>query len=449
MTDYTYLQFIQLTDVSNWSVQYLKWTGFSYNKKFVFVKIGDFLTRNKTQIDVQNWQEYKRVTIKMNNNGVFLRDVEKWENIWTKKQFIATWWEFIMSKIDARNGAFGIVPEDLTWAIITNDFPSFKVNKNLINIDFFVLILWTKEFLDFAQQWSSGTTWRQRVDMDVFLNTKIPLPSLEEQNKIVKAYTAKLQDALDAEKKAWELEWEIESYLMEELGIDMKTQENWDIWLQFINFQNLKEWSIEKLLENSNISSKKYNLVKFEDICDRISDWTHQTPTYINKEDWVVFISSKDVTSKEINWEDIKYIPRSLHEQISRNFRPKIWDIFLAKNWTTWVAAMLTEEKEFAIYVSLAHISPIREKINSTFFLDYINSSCAKFQFDKNLIWVWVPNLHLSKIRSAKIPLPPLEIQERIVAHISWLKHEIKQLKTLVNTLRQQAKVEFEEEIFN
>jgi len=47
---------------------------------------------------------------------------------------------------------------------------------------------------------------------------------------------------------------------------------------------------------------------------------------------------------------------------------------------------MLTEDKEFSIYVSLAHISPYRDKINPMFFLDYINSSFAKFQFDKNLV---------------------------------------------------------------
>jgi hypothetical protein len=48
-----------------------------------------------------------------------------------------------------------------------------------------------------------------------------------------------------------------------------------------------------------------------------------------------MFLSSKDVTSREINWDNVKYIPRTLHNEISKSFKPIIGDIFLAKNGTT------------------------------------------------------------------------------------------------------------------
>ena len=37
-----------------------------------------------------------------------------------------------MSKIDARNGAYGIVPAELEGAIVTNDFPVFDVDTKKI-----------------------------------------------------------------------------------------------------------------------------------------------------------------------------------------------------------------------------------------------------------------------------------------------------------------------------
>jgi type I restriction enzyme, S subunit len=52
---------------------------------------------------------------------------------------------------------------------------------------------------------------------DLFLDVKIPLPSLPEQNRIVEEYNQKLQDSINAEIKAKELEKEIEIYLMQEL----------------------------------------------------------------------------------------------------------------------------------------------------------------------------------------------------------------------------------------
>ena len=37
-----------------------------------------------------------------------------------------------------------------------------------------------------------------------------------------------------------------------------------------------------------------------------ITDGTHQTPTYTDKEHGIPFISSKDVTSQRINWDNVK-----------------------------------------------------------------------------------------------------------------------------------------------
>ena len=75
------------SELTNWSVQYLLKNDFSYNQNFTLVAIGDFLTRNKTAILVEDDEKYKRVTIKINNGGVFLRDVENGVKIGKKNNF--------------------------------------------------------------------------------------------------------------------------------------------------------------------------------------------------------------------------------------------------------------------------------------------------------------------------------------------------------------------------
>jgi type I restriction enzyme, S subunit len=245
MRENTYLKFIDFIDVSNWSVQFLKWTAFSYNKNFEFVKIGDFLKRNKTQIDIENGKEYKRVTIKMNNNWVFLRDKEKWENIWTKKQFTISKWQFILSKIDARWWAFWVAWEDVDNAIITWNFWAFDVDYNKINPHFLSLITTTQEFINFSENASNGTTNRHYLQEDLFLDVKIPLPSLPEQNRIVEEYNQKLQDSINAEIKAKELEKEIEIYLMQELWIEVKDKEKRKVGLNFVDFMDIDIWWFE------------------------------------------------------------------------------------------------------------------------------------------------------------------------------------------------------------
>jgi len=91
---------------------------------------------------------------------------------------------------------------------------------------------------------------------------------------------------------------------------------------------------------------------KLSDVCERITDGTHQTPTYSDK--GIVFLSSRNVTSGKIDWEHIKYIDEKQHLEMHRRVAPKMNDILLAKNGTTGVAAIVDRDVVFDIYVSLA-----------------------------------------------------------------------------------------------
>ncbi|MBK7854702.1 MAG: hypothetical protein IPJ79_07080 [Bacteroidetes bacterium] len=48
---------------------------------------------------IDDEQVYSRVTVRINNNGVLLRDTEKGINIGTKKQYLAKAGQFIVSKL--------------------------------------------------------------------------------------------------------------------------------------------------------------------------------------------------------------------------------------------------------------------------------------------------------------------------------------------------------------
>lgn len=176
----------KFSEIENWSVHHLINSDFGYNKTYKMIKIGSFLKRNKTQITIDDDTVYKRVTIKLYSKGVSIRDYEIGKNIGTKKQYKIKEGQFLVSKIDARNGAFGIATNELNEAIITADFFAYDIDENVINPYFLSLITSTNEFLKFAQNSSTGTTNRQRLKEELFLNVEIPLPSISEQKELIK-----------------------------------------------------------------------------------------------------------------------------------------------------------------------------------------------------------------------------------------------------------------------
>jgi type I restriction enzyme S subunit len=137
-----------------------------------------------------------------------------------------------------------------------------------------------------------------------------------------------------------------------------------------------------------------------EEVCEKITDGTHQTPTYYDK--GVIFLSSRNVTSGRIDWDNIKYIDSKQHLEMQRRVSPRLNDILLAKNGTTGVAAIVDRDVTFDIYVSLALLRA-REEILPQLLLHFVNSPIAKHQFNKRLKGIGVPNLHLEEIREVVI----------------------------------------------
>lgn len=149
-------------------------------------RIGDILRRNKTPVVVEDGTSYKQVTIRMNYKGVVLRGTQDGSTIGTKNQFAVSAGQFILSRIDARQGAFGIIPDELDGAIVTNDFLAFDINEDEVEIEFFNVFLQSPYFLEACKKASRGNTNRKRVEEDFFLNYEVNLPPYREQRQLIK-----------------------------------------------------------------------------------------------------------------------------------------------------------------------------------------------------------------------------------------------------------------------
>jgi len=127
-------------------------------------KFSDFLTRIKIPILIEDSESYKRVTIKTKHGGVLLRDIEMGLKIGTKKQFILKEGQFVLSKIDARYGAFGIAPKEVDNAIITGNFWAYDFDEEIISIEWLDHFTNSPSFYDICERASSGMTHRKYLN---------------------------------------------------------------------------------------------------------------------------------------------------------------------------------------------------------------------------------------------------------------------------------------------
>lgn len=260
------------------------------------------------------------------------------------------------------------------------------------------LFYWLKSVAPLIVKEGTGATV-QGVKLPFIKSLPIPTPPLPEQQRIVTILDEAFEGIATATANA-------------EKNRDY-ARELFESELQSV-FANKSEGWVQKRLK---------------EVCEKITDGTHQTPTYFDN--GVVFLSSKNVTSGKIDWKNVKYIDNSQHVQMHKRVAPRLGDILLAKNGTTGVAAIVDRDTVFDIYVSLALLRPL-DVLQPDFLLYFVNSSVAKTQFNKRLKGVGVPNLHLEEIREVVINFPKeITEQQKIVSKLNELSAETKKLEAI------------------
>lgn len=448
---YKQLHFVTLQSLVNWSVAHLINRDLGFTKKFPFARIGDVITRSTLLIHVEDDILYKQVTVKTNGGGAVLRNknLELGKNIGTKTQYLAREGQFIMSKIDARNGAFGIITNEIDGAIVTSDFPLFDVNTKLVHPFYLYLLSTTKPFIQYAQSCSRGTTNRQRIDVDSFLSQKIPLPSLAEQNKIVAAYDATIAQAEQYSTQAKDINDQIKYYLRDKLEIETidhnTIEKQTDSFLYFINYSTIDKWGTDFMIKNiQSSSSTKYKTKKICQLCNISSGGT---PNRGRKEYYggnIPWIKTGELKNDILTDTEEKITPLGMNNSSAKLY-PKGSLVVAMYGATIGKTAKLgvdaTTNQACAVLFDIDN-----KQIQTDFLWLYLQSQTDKL---KAMAYGGAqPNINAGIVANYEIPLPPFDTQNEIVEHITRLRKKQRDLQQKSLTLRQQATQQFEQIIF-
>jgi len=149
------------------------------------VELGQLLTKSSDWIEITPEASYWEVTVRLWGKGVVARCEVAGSDIAASSRLRVRSGQFILSRIDARNGALGIVPPSLDGAVVSNDFPAYDVNTQRLLPEFLGWLCRTAGFVGQCRAASEGTTNRVRLKEDRLLACAIPLPPLAEQRRVV------------------------------------------------------------------------------------------------------------------------------------------------------------------------------------------------------------------------------------------------------------------------
>ena len=265
----------------------------------------------------------------------------------------------------------------------------------------------------------------------------------------------------EKEHEAQQLLENIDSYLLEELGITLpesKTNfgsrfflvsrstldKRWDPYYSQVYFRDAF-----KAVESGN-----YPVVNLKSISELITSGV--TPksggeAYIeDRINGVPFIRSGNISiDGELNYDDLLYLKPRVHETVMSSSKLRMNDLLIAiVGATIGQVGIYLSNGEANINQAIALVR-LKKGYNIQFVKELIKSSIGQLSLNRLKRPVARANINLEEIGTIKIALPPLDKQNEIASHIFEIRQKAKALQEEGKAILEEAKRKVETMIIN
>lgn len=200
---------------------------------------------------------------------------------------------------------------------------------------------------------------------------------------------------------------------------------------------NLSGDRYRKVVDHSNT---KWPMRRLSEITTLITDGSHNPPKAVEFSDYLM-LSSKDIRDGEILLNAPRYISKEDYEAEHKRSKLKNGDVLLTTVGTIGRSAVYRGNlQNITFQRSVTVISPEHRELLSSYLMYTLQGMRTHLNLQAQ--GVAQKGLYLNQVRELEIPLPPLEVQEQIVAELDGYAAIISGAKQIVKNWKPRIDVE-------
>jgi len=173
---------------------------------------------------------------------------------------------------------------------------------------------------------------------------------------------------------------------------------------------------------------KRWKIMKLEEVCNRITDGTRQSPIFEDK--GIPFLFVSNIVGGKINLNTTKYISPQTHEVLMKRCPIEIGDVLYSTVGSYGVAVVVDTDRPFAFQRHIAHIKPNNAAVNSLFLRTMLNSAYVKAQAHQRARGIAQETVNLGELGQFLVYVPPIYLQNQFADNVTTIQNiEAVQLK--------------------
>ncbi|MCR5737671.1 MAG: restriction endonuclease subunit S [Eubacterium sp.] len=301
-----------------------------------------------------------------------------------------------------RMGDMYIIPEEpVGWDINESVF-AFTVNTDIVRQKYFYYIFKNQGTIKYLSKNSSGSTFKS-IKMNQLKKMVFDLPSLSKQDKIVE--------------------------VLDRLSLIIKKREE-----ELCKLDELIKARFVEMFGDTVINPMGWKEQKLDEYITFLTSGSRGWAQYFTNEENELFITIKNVKNNHITIDDIQYVDAPENKEAERT-KVKAGDLLIsitADLGRTGVVDDIIVDRGAYINQHLSLVRLNQDKINPLYVSYFLETSGGKRQFEsKNQNGVKA-GLNFEAIKSLKILVPPLEMQEQYLDFVKQVdKSKVVDMKIL------------------
>lgn len=352
----------------------------------------------------------------------------------------------IYNRLFAWKSSFAVVPNELSHCYVSNEFPQFRVDEEIADPRFVYLWSISTPTIHAIERASTGSAAvsRNRLQEQFFLNFEIALPPIPEQRAIVAAFDRSRDEVARLRAEADKLEAEAEADFLKALGLGLPVQTAPPKCFA-LRWSEIERWSVlfnQLALRSVELGDGNYPVAMLGDVT-RVSYGLQKSPENRPGLHARPYLRVANVQRGNLDLTEIKYI--NVPDSAMPSFRLEPGDLlFVEGNGSPQElgrCAIWSGEIEDCVHQNhILKVRTERDRLLPEYAMAWFNTPCGKDHFFKNVkSSSGLGTINSTELRAAPLPLPSLDVQEKLVNLLGEASRRVDDLRQRAITAEQSA----------